>query len=138
MYGRMLEELSDLSIMENFSAPLLIPIPLAPKRFKERGFNQAELLCRKLLENDQGQNLELLTGVLTKPKDTLHQASIKDRGERLRNLSGSFTIKDAEKIAGRNIILIDDVVTTGATLSEARKILKQAGARKVIAFTIAH
>ncbi len=138
MHGMILEELSELGPMENFQNPLLIPIPLAPKRFKERGFNQAELLCRQLIKEDEDKNFVLMTGVLLKPKDTIHQANIKDRGERLRNLSGSFIIKDKEAVLGRNIILIDDVVTTGSTLSEARKTLKLAGARKVIAFTIAH
>jgi len=138
MYGRIMEELVDLDLMENFKSPILMPVPLAPKRFKERGFNQSELLCRKLKMEDSGGAWELMTGVLIKPKDTIHQANIKDRGQRLRNLSGSFVVKEAELIKGRNIILIDDVVTTGATLGEARKTLKQSGARKVIAFTIAH
>lgn len=138
LYGRILEELSDLSIMENFSNAILIPIPLAPKRRRERGFNQAELICKKLVELDKEKNLKLVKDVLIKPKDTEHQARIEDRTKRLKNIVGSFSVKNPEKIKGRNIILIDDVTTTGATLNEARKILKQAGAKKIIAFTVAH
>ena len=155
LYAKMLEELSDLSVLENFTNPILIPIPLAPKRYRERGFNQAELLCREIIKIDQlstplslirrgaeGEVFSLATNLLIKPKDTEHQARLRDRRTRLKNLIGSFVIKNGEenllKIKNRNIILIDDVTTTGATLSEARRILKKSGARKVIAFTVAH
>ena len=83
-------------------------------------------------------NLKLEKNILIKPKETEHQARIKDRRERLKNLIGSFAVKNGEKIKNKNIILIDDITTTGATLSEARKILKQYGARRIIAFTVAH
>lgn len=145
IYEKILEELSDLSIMENFSEPILIPIPLSPKRYRERGFNQAELLCIELIKIDHlrhGVDMQLEKNILIKPKDTEHQARIKNRNERIKNMAGTFAIKDEEKnkniIMKKNIILIDDILTTGATLSEARKVLKQVGARKVIAFTVAH
>ena len=149
IYEKILEELSELSIMENFTEPVLIPIPLSPKRRRERGFNQAELICRELvkinnlrysvdLNQEKKFNLKLESGVLIKPKETEHQARIKDRRQRLKNIIGSFAVKNGELIKNRNIILIDDILTTGATLSEAKKVLKQAGARKIIAFTIAH
>lgn len=138
MHGRILEELADLSVLENFREPILIPIPLAPKRRRERGFNQAELICKKLFELEKNNSIYFEKNVLIKPKDTEHQARIENRSERLKNIIGSFSVKNPEKIKNRNIILIDDVTTTGATLSEARKVLKQAGARKIIAFTVAH
>jgi len=138
MHGAILEELSELSVMENFHEPLLIPIPLARKRERERGFNQALLICEKLIELDNTRTFKLEPNLLIKPKDTEHQARIEDRQKRLKNIIGSFSVKNPEKIKGRNIILIDDVTTTGATLNEARKILKQAGAREIIAFTVAH
>ena len=145
IYGKILEELSDLSAMENFNNAILIPIPLSPKRYRERGYNQAELICRELIKiNDlrHGVNVKLENNVLIKPKETEHQARIENRTERLKNIRGSFAVKNAKenrsKIKGRNIILIDDITTTGATLNEARKILKRASARKIIAFTVAH
>jgi len=145
IYGKIIEELSELSIMENFTEPILIPIPLSKKRYMERGFNQAELICEELINisqqrKEENSKLILEKDVLIKPFDTEHQARIKNRQIRLKNLVGSFAIKDKQGalIKNRNIILIDDITTTGATLSEARKILKQAGARKVIAFTLAH
>ncbi len=138
IYGRILEELSDLSTMENFRDAILIPIPLSRKRLRERGFNQTELICNKLIKLDGGINFKLESHVLIKPKDTEHQARIRDRSERLKNLIGSFAVKNVELIKSRNLILIDDVSTTGATLNEARKILKQNGAKKIIAFCVAH
>jgi len=139
MYGKIIEELSELSVMKNFREPILIPIPLSKKRYRERGYNQAELICEKLVEIDEkNNNFKLEKNTLIKIKETEHQANIKERRDRLKNLSDSFSVKNSKMIEGKNIILIDDVTTTGATLSEARKILKQSGAKKVIAFTVAH
>lgn len=138
LYGALLEELAELQIMENFQEPILIPIPLSKKRHRERGFNQAELLCKQIIKNDENKYLTLLSNVLIKTKETEHQANIKDRMIRLKNLTNSFAVINNNLIKGKNIILIDDVTTTGATLNEARKILKKSGAKKIIAFTIAH
>jgi len=161
IYGKMMEELSELSLLENFQNIILIPIPLSSKRYNERGFNQAELICEELIKISKTNHLTrplatlslprrgaasevflLKTNILVKTKETEHQARIKDRSVRLKNLVGSFAIKNpeqnAEFLKGKNIILIDDITTTGATLNEARRILKKSGARKVIAFTVAH
>lgn len=153
VYEKILEELSELSIMENFTEPILIPIPLSSKRYRERGFNQAELICKELVKInnlrysvDEKLNFQLENNILIKTKETEHQARIKERILRLKNLSDSFAIKNDKRnlkqninlIKNRNIILIDDITTTGATLNEAKKTLKQNGARKVIAFTVAH
>jgi len=140
LYSRMVEELSDLDTMENFRDPILVPIPLSAKRKRERGYNQAELMCDELLNIHLRHSVDwkLSKNILYKPKDTIHQAHIENRSARLKNVIGSFAIKNNHFLQGRNIILIDDVTTTGATLSEARKMLKRAGARRIIAFTIAH
>lgn len=142
MYGKIIEELSELSAFSNFREPILIPIPLSKKRHRERGYNQTELICNKLIEIDEKntyeKNFKLEKGTLIKIRETEHQVKTKDRTSRLKNLSGSFSVKNPELIKNRNIILIDDVLTTGATLTEAKKILKQFGAKKVIAFTVAH
>ncbi|KKQ20726.1 MAG: hypothetical protein US45_C0051G0004 [Candidatus Nomurabacteria bacterium GW2011_GWA1_37_20] len=145
IYNKIIEELSDLSAMENFRNVILIPIPLSPKRLRERGYNQAELICKELIKINnlrRGADIKLENNILIKPKETEHQARIENRTERLKNIIGSFAIKsenkNIESVKGRNIILIDDITTTGATLNEARKTLKQAGARKIVAFTVAH
>jgi competence protein ComFC len=138
LYGRILEELSDLAVMENFRDAILIPIPLSGARRRERGFNQAELICRELLKLDKNTNFTLEKNILIKTIDTKHQARIEERSKRLQNILGSFATKEGEKLKKKNVILIDDITTTGATLTEARKVLRQAGARKIIAFTVAH
>ncbi len=141
LYDRILEELAELSQMENVKEAILIPIPLSKKRFHERGYNQTELICKKLIETNNLRhsiNIKLENKILIKIKDEKHQAHLHGRKERLENIIGSFIIKNPEIIKNKNIILIDDVTTTGATLEEAKKTLKKAGARKVIAFTIAH
>jgi competence protein ComFC len=141
LYEKIIEELSDLSVLNNFRKPLLIPIPLSKKRYRERGYNQSELICQELIKiNNLRDSIDwkLEKNILIKVKETEHQVNVSDRRNRLKNLFDSFSIKNGELIKGKNIILIDDVLTTGATLNEAKKILKRYGARKVIAFTIAH
>lgn len=109
---------------------LVAPVPLSKKRLRQRGFNQSELIARHLSDN-------VRTDLLCKKIHTDSQVSIKDKEKRLTNLAGSFAVKNPEAVRGRNIILIDDVCTTGATIKEARKVLKDAGAKKVIAIVVA-
>jgi competence protein ComFC len=149
---KIMEELSELSLLENFLDPILIPIPLSETRYRERGYNQAELVCRNIvkinrnhLSGGESENknikLEMAKDVLIKSKNTENQAGIKGRRNRLRNIKGAFSLRFSEGIKtlkDRNIILIDDITTTGATLREARKILREGGARRIIAFTVAH
>lgn len=137
LYDKMLEEMQELEIFHGFTNPLLIPIPLSKKRKKARGYNQSELLCKELSFIDS-VSFTLCINVLYKPLDTKQQTKTRSRSERKNNLRGCFAVKHQEKIKDRNIILIDDIVTTGATISEARKVLKRSGAKKIIAFTVAH
>lgn len=136
IYDKLLEELVDLKAFNNFEKPLLIPIPLSKNRLKQRGFNQSEVIVQKLSFIDE--SLSPILNVLYKIKDTPSQTSIKDKNERKLNIKDCFEIRGSEIIKNQNIILIDDVTTTGATLSEAKKVLIEAGAKKVIAFTVAH
>lgn len=138
LYDLIIEELSELKVLENFHNPVLIPIPLSKTREKERGYNQTLLIAQALITIDKNQNFILNSNILIKSKETLHQARLKNKKERLENLVGTFEVKNPEIIKGRNIILIDDVVTTGATISEAKKELRKNGARKIVAFSIAH
>lgn len=113
---------------------MIIPIPLSKKRLKQRGFNQSELIGKHLSVR---MSVRMETNVLYKKFHTETQVSVKDRNERLKNLEGSFGVKNPDMLRGANIILIDDVATTGATISEARKTLRETGAKKVIAFVVA-
>lgn len=120
--------------IKNINDWLIIPIPLSKNRLKERGYNQAELIAGHL---SQKIKISVCTDALMKIKNTPTQVSIKNKKERLKNLNGAFAIKNQEVISGKNIILIDDVSTTGATLREAKKVLKLAGAKKVNALVVA-
>jgi len=119
--------------------PLFIPIPLSSKRLRERGFNQSELIARYLTQrlNLDGQRFNLCTNVLYKKVHTESQVLVKDREKRLNNIKNSFEVKNAELIKDKNIILIDDVSTTGATMAEAKKVLREAGAKSIMALVVA-
>ena len=117
---------------------ILIPMPCSRKRKKEKGFNQTEELCREVMNLGGKEFFVYLDNVLIKSKETPPQSHIKRRKERLDNPKESFGVIDKEKIKGKKIILFDDVITTGATLNEARRALKRAGAKDVFCITLAH
>jgi len=137
LYGEMIEELSDSMIFSGFEKPLLIPIPISNARRRERGWNQCELLAEALVKIDGGQTFEYAKNLLMKVKDAPSQTK-KDRAERIKNIVGCFAVKNARAVSGRNIILLDDVITTGSTMKEAKKTLLSAGARKVFCVSVAH
>lgn len=113
---------------------ILMPVPLHRKRQLERGFNQAELLANAV---GDFYHWPVLTDVLCRRKYTKPQAKLK-KDRRLINLKNVFACRPSEEIKGKNILLVDDVMTTGATLDECAKVLKQAGAGQVRGLVIAH
>jgi ComF family protein len=113
---------------------IIIPIPISKQRMRKRGFNQSELLAKNLSDI---LGFELSTNVLYKIRDTKPQAEIENREKRIKNIEGVFAAKYPEKIKNKTILLIDDVTTTGATIIEARRTLKEAGAKKVYGITLA-
>ena len=121
----------------DFRNYIFIPIPISKKKLKQRGYNQAGLIARALSEKTGIQREE---NVLFKKIDTLAQMEIKTKQERMSNLKGSFDVhpidsaNPSDKIT---IFLIDDVVTTGATLNEAARSLQAAGFKKIIGITAA-
>lgn len=144
LHDALLEHLAEKSFFHSpfsrtlaSSAYLVIPIPLSKERLKKRGYNQAELLAKAFFQKDRGI-FSLEISALCKIKDTEAQVSVKDRKKRLQNMRGAFEVRAPEKVRGKIILLLDDVTTTGATLSEARRILLKAGARLVYGVTIAH
>ncbi len=111
--------------LKNF---VVVPVPLHKKRFRERGFNQSELLAKKIA---LGLNLPLNTNTLIKIKNTAAQTEVKNKNNREKNLIGCFRLNN-ETLTGKNILLIDDVHTTGATAKTISEILKTNGAKKII------
>ena len=114
---------------------IIIPIPISNKRFRERGYNQAEILARPI---SQLFYFPLINNVLVKKKHTHKQGTSPSKEARAANVVGAFSVKNTHLITKKNIILIDDILTTGATLSEARATLLKAGAKRVLALTIAN
>lgn len=136
-YAHLIEDLADRKMWNGREEKILvIPVPLARARERSRGFNQAELLAKAFCECDP-QNFDILTDVLVKIKNTPTQVSLKNREARLKNLHGAFEVSRPEKIKDHEVIIIDDVCTTGATLSECKKILRAAGARSTFPLAIA-
>lgn len=125
-----------IRVLEQNFQFLIIPIPLHRHRLRYRGFNQAELIAEKIAEHF---NLQIATDVLKRKSPSTPQAKIKDTEKRKLNLKDVFEINSetVDKIKNKIILLIDDVITTGATLNEAAKILKQNSAKEVWAITIA-
>lgn len=117
----------------------IVPIPLEKARQKKRGYNQAELLARILGE---AVDKPILTNLVERRKKTKPQFGL-NREERFENLSGAFEIsKSGEQnistIAGRTVLLLDDLATTGATLDECARALKEAGVSEVYGLVLAH
>ena len=114
---------------------LLIPVPLHRSRRRSRGFNQAELLARAAQKRLSGK-IELVSDALIRQRETVSQVGL-SREERIENMRDAFRVNDRNRVKGRNVIVVDDVMTTGTTLSECARILKRAGANQVWAATVA-
>ena len=111
---------------------LAVPVPLHPDRLKERGFNQSELLFREPLAA-----LDIpLQGALVRCRATTPQFGL-TAAERSRNLQGAFALADGGEIAGKKVIIVDDIMTTGATLQECALVLKEAGAASLMGIVAA-
>lgn len=113
---------------------IIIPVPISNKRKKTRGYNQSELIASKLAK--QMKNLKYTSKVLYKKKDTLPQSTL-DKEKRIENIKGVYYIKNEQILKNKKVLLIDDIFTTGSTVNECSKILKQAGAKEIGIFTLA-
>jgi len=112
---------------------LIIPIPLHPKKQKQRGYNQSECLAKGL---SKSMNIAYYTDILQRESFTQTQTK-KDRFNRWKNVKDVFTVTDYERIDGKKILLCDDVLTTGATIEAAAQILVQGTEIELFVVTIA-
>jgi ComF family protein len=115
-------------------ADLIVPVPLHPSRERERGFNQALVLARQLA---RATKLPLDEHTLVRRVHTERHRAGMDARARRDSVAAAFEVRRSESIAGRRVLLIDDVFTTGATVSECAAVLKSAGAAEVCVLTIA-
>jgi ComF family protein len=114
------------------NAELLVPVPLHPARLRERGYNQSQLLAEQIAQASRIPAADSLRRV----RNTRAQVRLDDDA-RQKNMAGAFALRPGAAVAGKKVILIDDVATTGATLSSAAQALKDAGAREVLALVVA-
>ncbi len=120
--------------------PVIVPVPLHRARQRERGFNQAEVLAcslaRRLKAADRPARQPVETRCLLRIRPTAPQTGLNFR-QRVENVRGVFKVTSPDAVHGRVIVLVDDVMTTGATLSSCARALKEAGAARVQAITLA-
>ena len=113
---------------------LVVAVPLFPSKERERGYNQAVLMADAALAELKGSRpewkLQAAHGLIRRVKDTRSQFELTPKGRR-RNLQGAFRVEDGSMLAGREVLLVDDIYTTGATARACSRVLRQAGATKV-------
>jgi ComF family protein len=116
---------------------ILIPIPLSSQRLRERGHNQVATIATGTLRTLP--HMHLATDILLKGRNTRPQTTLSKK-ERETNVVGAFSIKskNAHKLSGKNIILLDDVTTTGATLKEALAVVSEKGPKSVLCIAVAY
>lgn len=106
---------------------IIIPVPLYPLRGRERGFNQAELLARAV---GRALSRPVSSGNLQRVRATVAQSAL-GRSERLGNVAGAFRLARPGELVGARILLVDDIYTTGATVTECTKVLLESGALRI-------
>lgn len=136
--GRMLSEA--LAELESEFAPnpvLVIPVPLFKSKRRQRGFNQAELIAHAALKSvPHSERFRLSADLLIRTRATDSQIGLTSN-QRRENLRGAFAVTRSEEVTGREVLLVDDVYTTGTTASECARILRRAGSSKVWVATVA-
>jgi len=117
---------------------VLVPIPLHYLRENERGFNQSELIAESVARilTKSGIDASVSKRILKKRRSTNIQAALKTRQERISNTKNCFGVAEAEIRRGCVYVIIDDTYTSGATMTEARKTLRKAGAKRIVSMVL--
>ena len=132
--GRALAEYLDAApALDADAYDVVIPVPLHRSRLRWRGFNQAALLGAALARR---LNCSLDVASLARVRSTPPQTA-RDRAQRTRNVRDAFAVRRPSRVAGRRVLLVDDVMTTGATADECARVLRAAGARRIDVLTLA-
>lgn len=130
-----------LAKLELPASTLLVPVPLWTGKRRNRGFNQAEEIARALVRTlasggTASTSIQLDTTSLVRQRETVSQTGL-TRHQRRANVRGAFAVVRPQAVAGRNILLMDDVMTTGTTAGECARMLLRAGAKQVFVATVA-
>ena len=134
--GKVLERLMIRHIWQDVDPnryDLVLPVPLHPRKLRQRGFNQSVILGRALAGHHR---VPLRVDLLRRTGYTLPQVGL-DAKDRHKNVKGAFDVRRREEIEGRRILLVDDVYTTGSTVGECARVLREAGASEVVVLTLA-
>ena len=115
---------------------LVVPVPLHASKRRQRGFNQAELIAHTAVKAMHDKRFELGTNALQRIKPTVSQIGL-TRNQRQENLRGAFKDAHLSKVSGREVLLVDDVMTTGTTAAECARVLRRAKAKNVWVATVA-
>jgi competence protein ComFC len=111
---------------------IILPVPMSKEKCKKRGYNQAKLITNVIAKNTKIQELD----IIEKVKETKTQSLLNNKDRKI-NVKDAFCIKDKNIVKNKNVILFDDIYTTGATVNEISKLLKNAGVRKILVLVIA-
>jgi ComF family protein len=137
--GRMLAEaIEDLQPLLAGREALVVPVPLHVRKLRQRGFNQSELIARAALKLQPAaaNRFQLSTTALLRRRETKSQIGL-SRHQRRENIRGAFVVAKPDEVTERLVLVVDDVFTTGTTVSECARILRRAGASKVYVATVA-
>ena len=115
------------------SYDIIIPVPISKKRYKKRGYNQSALIAKSLAKYIK---IQYEDKCLKKVKEIIEQSKL-DKKERIENIKNAYEVKNGEILIGRKILLIDDIYTTGSTVNECSRVLKQYKPEKIGVFTLA-
>jgi len=138
MYETLPEQIIQWEQFENFNNPILATVPSSKQTLHKRGYNQNDLIVRSFLRHGGDKFIEYKPRIIRKTKNIPKQSRTKSKQERLINPKGAFAVANAPLIKNRNIILFDDILTTGATTQEIKKLLHKAGVIQVKIVVIAH
>ena len=117
--------------LKNYDIIMCVPIHI--RRKMERGYNQSELIAKEIANNT---GIEFQKNNLIKIRNTKKQSTL-TKSQRLENVKNAFAVKEANKIENKKVVLFDDIYTTGSTVNECSRVLKQAGAKEIAILTLA-
>lgn len=127
----LLEEINVIEKLHNFRNPIIVKIPSSSSSIRMRGYDHNELFLTKVKKIVKVEN------ILIKKVDTPRQSRFKSKKERRENVRNTFLVSSPESINNRNIIIFDDVTTSGATLTEAKRIIEMCGPKRIMFLTLA-